>query len=208
VIAGHFGVLAALARARPGLSLWWLGPAAIAPDILDIVYAAAGVCNPSGLYSHTVPAALLLGAAIGGMAVLAGHRETGAASLALVMLHLPLDYVTGRKLLWPGGELHGLMLYDRPVANFALEMTLLAAGWILLRGLTGLPWWARNRWMIGLLVLVQGVSAAREDGIKPTACHSAVRIAPAAISGPTMMPGPSWTGRTGDFASIRGYGAA
>ena len=30
-------------------SLWWLLPAAIAPDLLDIGYAAAGVCNPLGL---------------------------------------------------------------------------------------------------------------------------------------------------------------
>lgn len=171
MIAGHFGVAALVARARPRLSLWWLAPAAIAPDLLDIAYAATGVCNPSGLYSHTVPAALLLGGVIAGAAVLAGRRETAAASLALVLLHLPLDYVTGRKLLWPGGELHGLMLYDRPLANLALDMLLLAAGVALLRGVPTVPWWARSRLLLALLVGVQVVAAAREDGIKPNACH-------------------------------------
>ncbi|MDB4880611.1 MAG: hypothetical protein JWL60_2057 [Gemmatimonadetes bacterium] len=206
MISGHFGVAAVLLRARPRLSPWWLAPAAVAPDLLDIAYALAGVCNPSGLYSHTVPAALLLGACIAGAAVLAGRRETAAASLALVLLHLPLDYVTGRKLLWPGGELHGLRLYDREMANFALEATLLIGGWLLVRGVTGLPRWAAAPWLLVPLLLVQGLSALREDGIKPTACRGPAQTARGAGTGHEAAHAPSWRQWGRDFGTHQGYG--
>jgi hypothetical protein len=171
VIAGHAGIAGALARARPRVSLPWLLVAAIAPDLLDIAFALVGFCNPYGLYSHTVPAAVLLGAGLAGVAVLAGRRETAVVVLLAVLLHLPMDYVTGRKLYWPGGEMYGLRLYDRPMLDFLLESAIAAAGWSLLRGRTQLPRWTRSAWSLVLLLVVQaGFNAAHDLATKPNAC--------------------------------------
>jgi hypothetical protein len=178
VIVGHLGVAAALARWRPRVSLYWLLPAAIAPDLLDLAYAAVGFCSPYGLYSHTIPAALLLGASLGGIAVLASGRETGALVLLAVLLHLPPDWVTGWKLVWPGGALHGLRLYDHPLLDFAVESMLVAAGWALLRGRGDRPpRWAVAAWtVVGMVALQGGVDLVRE-GIKPSGCRPAMTAA-------------------------------
>lgn len=178
MIVGHLGVAAALARWRPRVSLLWLLPAAIAPDLLDIGFALAGVCNPYGLYSHTLPAAVLLGACVAGAAVLAGQRETGALVLLVVLLHLPPDYLTGRKLFWPGGELHGLQLYDRRMVDFLMESALALAGWALLRRRPSAPRWATAVWAAAGVVALQGGADLLHDGLKPTGCRAPASAAP------------------------------
>jgi hypothetical protein len=171
VIVGHLGVAAALARLRPRVSLWWLLPAAIAPDLLDVGYALSGICNPFGLYSHTLPAATLLAAVLASAAFLAGRRETASFVALVVLLHLPADFITGQKLYWPGGALHGLRLYDRPLADFFLESVIVAGGWLLLRGASGIPVWARRRRSLAALLVVQATFAILHDHLtKPTAC--------------------------------------
>lgn len=171
MIIGHLGVAAAATRWRPRVSLLWLIPAAIAPDLLDIAFAAAGVCNPYGLYSHTIPAAMLLAACLAGAAVLCGRREIAALVFLVVMLHLPLDYVTGRKLYWPGGEMYGLGWYDRRLADFAIESALAIGGWLLLRSGPGSPRWATAIWSIAGLLAAQGVvDGVQQGSLKPTAC--------------------------------------
>ncbi len=189
MIVGHLGVAAGLARWRPRVSLWWLFPAAIAPDLLDLVYAAAGVCNPFGLYSHTVPAALLLGVCIAGGAVLAGRRETSVLVLLVVLLHLPMDFFTGRKLYWPGSELYGLMLYSRRLADFALESAILVAGWALLRRSPTAPRWATSVRTLAACVALQGTV----DGLgvlvsKPNGCGRAWRTSRTASLVEQVMP--------------------
>lgn len=178
MIVGHLGVAAALARWRPRASPWWLIPAAIAPDLLDLAYAVVGFCNPYGLYSHTVPAALLLGAGIAGAAVLSGRRETAALVLLAVLLHLPFDYPTGRKLLWPGGELHGLMLYDHPLTDFAMETLLVVGGWALVRRDRRLPRWVTSAWAVAAAVVLQGAVDILRMPLKPNACRAAEAVLP------------------------------
>jgi hypothetical protein len=171
VIVGHLGVAAALARLRPRVSLWWLVPAAIAPDLLDVGYALGGICNPFGLYSHTLPAAILLAAVLAGAALLAGRRETAPFLALVVLLHLPADFITGQKLYWPGGALHGLRLYDRPLADFLFESVIVAGGWLLLRGSSDTPVWARRRGSLAALIAVQATFAVLHEHLtKPTAC--------------------------------------
>ena len=176
MIVGHLGVAAALVRWRPRASPAWILVAAIAPDFVDVALALVGVCSPFGLYSHTLPAALLTGAVLGAALWLSGRRETALIVPIAVLLHLPLDYVTGRKLLWPGGELYGLRLYDRRLADFLIESALLLAGWMLVRHRLAIPGWARAARSALLLVAVQGgADAFLGMGLKPTAC-----VAPAA----------------------------
>ena len=171
MIVGHLGVAAALVRWRPRTSPAWIVVASVAPDLLDVGYAVAGVCSPFGLYSHTVPAALLCGAVLAGVVWLLGHRETAMLLPAAVLLHLPPDYLTGHKLLWPGGELHGLRLYDRRLVDFVIESAVLLAGWAMIRWRVSIPGWARAVQSVLLLVAVQGgMDAFLRMGLKPTAC--------------------------------------
>jgi hypothetical protein len=172
VITGHLGVAAA-ARARwPAVPLLWLLPVCIAPDLLDVGYALVGICSPYGLYSHTIPAAALIAAVLGGAAFLAtGSRPAGLLTAGVVLAHLPLDFVTGLKLFWPGGELLGLHLYQRPLLDFLIEAPVLLGGWWLLRRSGRGPWWATAPAVAFGLVMMQGGFDLVERGLKPSGCQ-------------------------------------
>ncbi len=179
MITGHLGVAGAahsLQRNRFSAgTLVALLFASVAPDILDVLYAIAGVCNPYGLYSHTVHAAVLQAAVIGGaMLLVTGSRTAAITSASVVLLHIVGDYFTGQKLLLPGGGLVGLSWYDRPLLDFLLELPILIGGWWMLRRSGRAPRWAVSARTLGLLVLLQlafDVHAEMSDrGLKPTAC--------------------------------------
>lgn len=181
MIVGHLGIAGAVYAARRGSSLPWLLVAAMAPDGVDVLYVLAGICNPHGLYSHTIPAAALIAALTGAVVYFAtAHRATGALAALLVLAHLPADYVTGLKLFWPGGELVGLYLYGRPALDFVLESILAVGGWWLVRATGRAPRWATGTAALAAALLLQGaldVAGARGGGSKPTACGRAEPLA-------------------------------
>jgi len=174
VITGHLGIAAAAHSTRRDSTLFWLAGAAMAPDLVDGLFVVARTCNPNGLYSHTVPAAALLAAVVGAIAFLAtGQRATGLLCALLVLAHLPPDFVTGHKLFWPGGEIVGWRLYDRPVLDFLLESVIVAVGWWLMRRKEWTPRWATGKpALISLLVLqaTADVVGAARGGMKPSVC--------------------------------------
>ena len=179
MIIGHFAIAAGAHATWRDSSLLWLLAAAIAPDAVDAMFVMAGICNPHGLYSHTLPAAALIAAVMGGVAFLAtDRRATGLLAAALVLAHIPLDYVTGYKLFWPGGEIMGLHLYERPVADFVLEAAVVLGGWRLLRKTSGAPRWATGRLALVALLALQAamliVGEASGDGVKPSACSRVI----------------------------------
>ena len=170
MIVGHFG-LVGLVRSRLRLaSLVWLIPAAVAPDLLDLMYSLTGICSPYGLYSHTLPAVVLLAAAIGGAALLAEGRATALGCALVALLHPALDFFTGNKLFWPGGEMHGLRLYDRPLSDFALESIILVAGWSLARRAGDRPMWTRSIAGLAALLAIQATANVLHRSIKPSTC--------------------------------------
>jgi hypothetical protein len=177
VIAGHFGIAGAAHASRRDSSLPWLLGAAMAPDVVDALFVVVGSCNPYGLYSHTVPAAALLAAVVGAVSYFAtGQRTTGWLAAMLVLAHLPADFVTGRKLFWPGGEMMGLRLYDHPIADFVLESCLVLLGWWLVRKRPWAPRWATGRATLAVLLAVQlstDIAGALRNGVKPSACAKA-----------------------------------
>jgi len=181
VIAGHLGIAGAAHSTRRDSSLFWLLGASMAPDVVDALFVVAGSCNPHGLYSHTVPAAALIAIVTGAVAYAAtGRRVTGVLAAALVLAHLPLDYVTGHKLFWPGGEFAGLRLYEYPTADFAVESLLALGGWWVVRRRTRTPRWATGWLALAALLVLQGtldVLGARTNGVKPTACALAGPVA-------------------------------
>jgi len=177
VIVGHVGVAAAARSGWRRTSFPWLLVACVAPDLVDIGFAVAGVCNPYGLYSHTVYAAALIAAVVGGAALLVtGSRATALASALMVFLHLPLDLVTGHKIFWPGGPMMGLDVYSRPIVDFAIEAPILLAGWVLLRRSRSAPAWATSVLALWLLLVGQAtIDLAVRNGAKPSACLAQVR---------------------------------
>lgn len=177
MIVGHVGVAAATRSGWRRPSLPWLLAACVAPDFVDIALALAGVCNPYGLYSHTVPAAALIAAVLGGAALLVtGSRATAIASALMVLLHLPLDLVTGHKIFWPGGPMMGLDVYHRPLLDFVIEAPMLLAGWWLLRRSRSAPAWATSTLVLVTLLAGQAVlDVASRNGVKPSACLSPPR---------------------------------
>ena len=174
MIAVHLGVAAAVHSIRRDTSLPWLLGAAMAPDVVDGLFVLARSCNPNGLYSHTIPAAVLIAAVTGAIAFFAtGQRATGVCAVGLVLAHLPPDYVTGRKLFWPGAELQGLRLYDWPSVDFALEASLAVAAWVVLRSRPWAPRWAVGRRALLAVLALQltiDVAGKMRGGIKPSAC--------------------------------------
>ena len=180
MITGHLGIAAAVRSGWRGTSLVWLLVASVAPDILDVVMAAGRICSPYGLYSHTVPAAALMAAVLGGAALLVtGSRATAIASALLVMLHLPPDMITGYKIFWPGGPMIGLDLYERPLLDFLVEAPVLLGGWWLLRRSGSAPRWATSAVTVIALLVVQGaIDLATGEGVKPTACMTVPHATP------------------------------
>lgn len=177
MITGHLGIAAAAHSTRRDSAFVWLVVAAMAPDVVDGVFVVARSCNPNGLYSHTVPAAALIAAIVGAMAFLTtGQRATGLLCAVLVLAHLPPDFITGHKLFWPGGEIVGLRLYDRPVLDFLLESVIVAVGWWMMRRREWTPRWATGTAALVSLLALQtaaDIVGALRGGMKPSVCAEA-----------------------------------
>lgn len=172
MIVGHVGVAAATRSVWQRTSLPWLLVGCASPDVVDVVLALAGVCNPYGLYSHTVHSAALQGAVLGGAALLVtGSRATAFATALMVLLHLPPDLITGHKIFWPGGPMLGLYVYQHPLLDFLVEAPILIIGWWLLRRSDSAPRWATSVLVLVALLAGQGaLDFLAGNGVKPSAC--------------------------------------
>ena len=178
MIVGHVGVAAATRSVWQRTSLPWLLVACGSPDVVDVTLALAGVCNPYGLYSHTIHSVALQAAVIGGAALLVtGSRATAFASVVMVFLHLPPDLITGHKIFWPGGPMLGLYVYQRPLLDFLIEAPILIIGWWLLRRSRGAPRWATSVLVLAALLAGQGaLDLLAREGVKPSACFAPQRL--------------------------------
>ena len=155
---GHVGAALAAKRVRPSIGLLALLLATYTPDWVDGGLCLAGVSNPMGMLSHSIPVVVLL--ALAGFVLYALRTRDYTAALivaGLILSYMLLDWITGYKPTWPGGPMIGLKLYGHPVADFIVEGLLIGAGAVLY-GRT-LP--ARTRpWidvsiMLGALLLLQ-----------------------------------------------------
>jgi hypothetical protein len=161
MIVGHVGIAfgaRALDRRETDARapLLWLLAASVAPDMLDGAYALGQYCNPEGVFSHSLPAAAILAAMFGLAAFF--HTRSAATALfvaGLVMLHLPPDYVTGRKALWPGGPVVGLYIYRWGWLDFLAELPVIVAGWWMLRRARFTPRWVVSGLALAAMLAVQ-----------------------------------------------------
>jgi hypothetical protein len=139
MMVGHFGIAYGVRaldtrEVDERVPLLWLLAAAIAPDILDGIYALGKYCNPDGLLSHSIPAVAILAVLFGAGAFLHTRNATTALIVAgMVLLHLPPDFITGRKLLWSGGPVIGLYIYRTPWLDMLVEVPVIIGGWWMLR---------------------------------------------------------------------------
>lgn len=203
MIVGHVGVAAATRSVWQRTSLPWLLVGCASPDLVDVAFALAGVCNPYGLYSHTVHSAVLQAAVLGGAALLVtGSRATAFASALMVLLHLPPDLITGHKIFWPGGPMVGLYLYERPLLDFLLEAPILVIGWWLLRRTESAPRWATSVLVLGVLLAAQGaLDLMAGNGAKPSACRSPRRM-PWSVTSVGVMFEPAPRARDNAFTAV------
>lgn len=145
--------------------------AAMTPDVVDAAYYLVSFCSPYGLYSHTIYAVAIESAVVGGAALLITGSRAVALGFALVVLaHFPADFFTGHKLLLPGGELHGLDLYRRPLVDITLEVGTILAGWWMLRRSGTAPRWAGSVWVVVVLVCLQVAFGLQTKLSKPSGC--------------------------------------
>jgi hypothetical protein len=158
VYIGHVGAALAAKRARPSIGLLVLLVATYAPDWVDAGLCLAGIYDPDGVLSHSIPVVgliALLGFALYGLKT---RDWTGAAVVAAVIAsHMFLDWITGNKQTWPGGTMIGLRLYDRPIADFVVEGAVIVTG-VALYGRTLPPRerpWIDVSLMLGALLAMQ-----------------------------------------------------
>jgi hypothetical protein len=165
MILGHLGLALGARAVDPEAPIPWLVAAAIAPDVLDLGLAAAGVCNPYGEYTHTVVAIAATAFVFGAAGAWATRRgRTGLVVAALVVSHLLADYVSGLKPLTIGGPLVGLDLYRWPWADFLIEAPILAGGWWAARRWGAVPRWVGSRVVLGVLLAGQLVADSTKQG--------------------------------------------
>lgn len=163
------------ARARwPRLPLLTIAIAALVPDLVDFATAALRICGEKGLYSHSLPAiaieVVVLG---GGIALWRRSPAAGAMVAAMIVLHLAADFITGEKLLWAGGPIVGLNLYNYPVADFVLETVVTWAGWRMLRASPARDALAAAPMALALLLAGQAALDAESyliGPLKPNGC--------------------------------------
>jgi hypothetical protein len=127
---GHFSFALAIRGRRSRLPLGLCLIASVAPDFVAIVVDLAR----SDLYSHSLVSVAVLALA-GALLSWAYLRDAGDSFWvgALVVSHLPADWLTSRLALWPGGPVWGAELYARPGVDFVLESALAVVGWVIYR---------------------------------------------------------------------------
>ncbi|MBC7673628.1 MAG: hypothetical protein H7247_14510 [Polaromonas sp.] len=157
MVTGHLSV-AFMAKARwPRAAFVALLVATILPDLADFVLPQGTQCRTScELYTHAVPAVLVLAALMSALAWEIWHRRiTALLAGGLVVLHVACDFLTGFKPFWLGGPPTGLALYRYQGADFAVEAAMSTIGWVVLRRSAEAPRWAVHPVMLMALLAIQ-----------------------------------------------------
>jgi hypothetical protein len=146
MLAGHFGLAAAIKAKEPRLPLWALMLATFWLDVIFIILYPLGIegltpIHPGyggalihAYYTHSLVGAILISAVTGWLASLLWGQRGGMIIGAVVFSHWLLDLLVHRPDLpiLPGNAgnlpLLGLGLWDFPVISASLELILIFAG--------------------------------------------------------------------------------
>ena len=155
MLIGHLGPACA-ARARwTDIPATWLVGATMAPDLARLALSLSPTASRSDLneYTHLLPWSALLAAGIAFLAWLGRRdRHTALVVAAIVLSHIALDMVSGRKPLWSGGPM-GLDVQRYQQLEFVIEAALLVVGWRLLRRVERRGFLARRAVLAALLLI-------------------------------------------------------
>lgn len=127
--AGHAAIAVLVKTARPRIPMAVLVPVAFAPDWIEWFLQFRP--ESARMASHGL-ISIAIGAAVTGIVYwLGSRRPADAAAIALLYIsHWFADLITGLKPTWPGGPDVGLLLYNHPVADVAVEsLVILIAAW-------------------------------------------------------------------------------
>jgi hypothetical protein len=150
---GHLGFALTGKWLRRNAPLWILVLATQGCDWVQAVACVAASPATSAIRSPSVPAVVVLAAALGVASYLVtGDRGVAALTGTVVVSHLLADYVTGVKPTWPGGPMIGLDLYAHPMGDLVSETAVLVVGWLLYR--RSLPPHARSSGLTWALLVV------------------------------------------------------
>ena len=159
MVIGHLGVALGARALKRDAPLSWLVAASFAPDIVDLAVPAIETCHAPGFHSHSLPAVALLATLIALLArwQLKSWRLAGVMA-ALTVLHVVADYITGDKVLWFGGPIVGLDLYDWPWADLVVESCVIGTGWWMFRRAEGRLRWLRSWIALATLLSIQTIA--------------------------------------------------
>jgi hypothetical protein len=156
MFVGHFGIAELGKATRRELPILWLAVAAYLPDLTRFVLPI--VTKEQEIYSHAIPAVMVMGLVIGALWKLRGGSLAGAAVIASVcFLHWPADFFTGCKPTMLDGPWVGLGSYRHPVSDLAAEGALLVLGWICVRRRANPSfsrWWLWGGAVLQLLFMI------------------------------------------------------
>jgi hypothetical protein len=168
MIIGHVGVALAAKRRWERVSLAALLLATFAPDILRVPFAAAGLhWTETNLYTHAWPWCVVLTACVGLVAwQVTKDRVATSVVVLLVLSHLALDMISGRKPLWAHGPI-GLDVEELEPLELAMESMLVLWGWWLLRRRASGPAWTRRAIVPVALIALEAVYLVGSFGHRP-----------------------------------------
>jgi hypothetical protein len=155
MLIGHLGPACA-ARARwADIPIGWLVAATMAPDLARLALSASSNAARLDLnqYTHYLPWSLLLAAVVALIAwMVRRDRRMALVVGALVLSHIALDLISGRKPLWWGGPM-GLDVQRYQQLEFVVEAVLLVVGWRLLHRAERRSLFARHSVLTALLLV-------------------------------------------------------
>ena len=169
MIAGHFGLAAAVKARAPYTPLWALMLATVWLDVWFIPLLATGLETLSPApgthggygaviihadYTHALVDAFAISAVTGALAALRWGRRSGTIIGAVVFSHWLLDLLVHRHDMplvpWGTGARVGFGLWSLPAVSTALELALVVVG-------TYLYWRTFRAGRIAVVMLVGGV---------------------------------------------------
>ncbi|HEY0972074.1 MAG TPA: hypothetical protein VGE02_13995 [Gemmatimonadales bacterium] len=158
---GHLGIALGARGAAPQVPVWVLVLATQGCDWLELLLGTVLDGRDAVVWSHSIPAVAAAALALGVVVAMAFRSIGGGIAAAVAHAsHWPLDFVGSLKPTWPGHPPAGLILYERPMLDFAAQATVIVLGWLLYqRCLRPERRFSSLSWLLVIaLLLLQGLS--------------------------------------------------